>query len=74
MPSSLPRAAWADFRRTAGPLLAYLHERAGTRSVDVHQGVEIGRPSLLRCSLDAESGRVRVGGEVVLVAEGTVHL
>jgi len=58
----------------AGPLLVYLHERAGTRSVDIHQGVEMGRPSLLRCSLDAESGRVRVGGEVVLVAEGTVHL
>src|SRR5205809_6515225 len=23
MPPSLPRAAWADFRRTAGPLLTY---------------------------------------------------
>jgi trans-2,3-dihydro-3-hydroxyanthranilate isomerase len=58
----------------AGPLLAYLHARAGAERVDVHQGLEMGRPSLLRCSLDDESGRVRVGGDVVLVAEGTVHL
>jgi trans-2,3-dihydro-3-hydroxyanthranilate isomerase len=56
----------------AGPLIAYLHARAGVGEIDIHQGVEMGRPSLLRASVEGD--RVRVGGDVVLVAEGTVSL
>jgi trans-2,3-dihydro-3-hydroxyanthranilate isomerase len=58
----------------AGPLMAYLNARNGAISVDVEQGVEIGRPSLLRCSIDDQHERVRVGGDAVVIAEGTVHL
>jgi trans-2,3-dihydro-3-hydroxyanthranilate isomerase len=58
----------------AGPLLAYLHERTGLRTLDIHQGVEMGRRSLLRCRFDEETERVRVGGDVVILARGTVSL
>ena len=55
----------------AGPLQAYLHRRAGWTALEITQGVEMGRPSLLRC----EAGeRVRVGGNAVAVVDGTVHL
>ena len=57
-----------------GPLLSYLRARAGLQSVDVHQGVDMGRPSLLRCSWDDEHDRPRVAGDVVVLAQGTVHL
>lgn len=56
----------------AGPLLAYLAERAGTRRLEITQGVEMGRPSRLRAELEGD--RVRVGGGVVTVVEGTVRL
>jgi trans-2,3-dihydro-3-hydroxyanthranilate isomerase len=58
----------------AGPALAYLHARVGLQSVDIHQGQEMGRPSRLRCSWDDEHERVRVGGDVVVLAQGTVDL
>ncbi|HEV2061210.1 MAG TPA: PhzF family phenazine biosynthesis protein [Solirubrobacteraceae bacterium] len=56
----------------AGPLMAYLHERLGLERLRIEQGVEMGRPSVLECSL--EDGRVRVGGDVVLVMRGSVTL
>jgi trans-2,3-dihydro-3-hydroxyanthranilate isomerase len=56
----------------AGPLLAYLHERAGTEQITIHQGAEIGRPSVIECSW--ESDRPRVAGDVVVVAEGHVSI
>jgi trans-2,3-dihydro-3-hydroxyanthranilate isomerase len=56
----------------AGPLLAYLHERTGLARVDVTQGVEMGRPSRLLAEL--ENGRVRVGGDVVVLVTGTLRL
>ncbi|MFI5099981.1 MAG: PhzF family phenazine biosynthesis protein [Actinomycetes bacterium] len=43
----------------------------------VHQGVEMGRPSLLSCRVEVASGqavRVRVAGEVVPVAQGRVSV
>ena len=55
-----------------GPLCAYVATRLGVRALDVEQGVEMRRPSRLRASLDGD--RVRVGGEAVVVLEGTVHL
>ncbi|HEV2075766.1 MAG TPA: PhzF family phenazine biosynthesis isomerase, partial [Thermoleophilaceae bacterium] len=56
----------------AGPLCAYLAERAGEQRVEIVQGVEMGRPSRILCELEGD--RVRVGGGVVLVVEGEVLL
>jgi trans-2,3-dihydro-3-hydroxyanthranilate isomerase len=56
----------------AGPLCAYLFERTGCRSLDVTQGVELGRPSLLRTAVEGD--RVRVSGDVVVVIDGVVKL
>jgi trans-2,3-dihydro-3-hydroxyanthranilate isomerase len=56
----------------AGPLLAHLHARAGLERLTVAQGIEMGRPSTLRCKLDGD--RVCVGGDVVVLAQGTVWL
>jgi trans-2,3-dihydro-3-hydroxyanthranilate isomerase len=56
----------------AGALMAYLHDRLGMTELEIHQGAHIDRPSVLRASV--EDGRVRVGGGVVLVANGVVRL
>jgi trans-2,3-dihydro-3-hydroxyanthranilate isomerase len=56
----------------AGPLLAYLRERAGTTALTVRQGTEIGRPSRIECAW--EDDRPRVSGDVVVVADGHVEL
>jgi len=56
----------------AGPLLAYLHERAGTQSLTIRQGDEIGRPSRLDCAWAED--RPRVAGDVVVIADGHVSL
>jgi trans-2,3-dihydro-3-hydroxyanthranilate isomerase len=56
----------------AGPLLAYLNARLGLERLEVTQGVEIGRPS--RLVAEMEAGRVRVGGDVVVLVTGTLRL
>ena len=56
----------------AGPLLAYLRDRAGTQSLTVRQGDEIGRPSRLDCTWAGD--RPRVAGDCVIVADGHVSL
>ena len=56
----------------AGPLCAYLAARTGQRRVEITQGVEMGRPSLLVAEL--EDDRVRVSGGVVVIVEGSVRL
>ena len=56
----------------AGPLLAYLSERIGLERLEVTQGVEMGRPSRLLAQV--EDGRVRVGGDVVVLVTGTLRL
>jgi trans-2,3-dihydro-3-hydroxyanthranilate isomerase len=56
----------------AGPLCAYLAERDGWSRLEITQGVEMGRPSRLVAEL--EDGRPRVGGDVVVVIDGTVAL
>jgi trans-2,3-dihydro-3-hydroxyanthranilate isomerase len=56
----------------AGPLMAYLNARAGLEQVAIDQGVEMGRPSRLDCSVEGD--RVRVGGGVSILIEGTVRL
>jgi trans-2,3-dihydro-3-hydroxyanthranilate isomerase len=66
-----------------GALAAYLvcHRAVPLNETTVHivaeQGVEIGRPSTLFLEVDHDDGAptaVRVGGEVVLIAEGVVQL
>jgi trans-2,3-dihydro-3-hydroxyanthranilate isomerase len=55
----------------AGPLCAYLHARTGAERIDVLQGEAMGRPSRMMC----EAGeRVRVAGDVVVLAEGEIEL
>lgn len=54
----------------AGPLCAYLDQRTGWSRVTIRQGEAMGRPSRLECSI--EGVRVRVGGEVVVVSEGSL--
>jgi trans-2,3-dihydro-3-hydroxyanthranilate isomerase len=78
------RARVRSFMRTAemgedpatgaavGPLCAHVAARTGVERLEVDQGVEMGRPSRLVASLDGD--RVRVGGDAVILAEGTVHL
>jgi trans-2,3-dihydro-3-hydroxyanthranilate isomerase len=56
----------------AGPLVAYLAARTGCGSLTIDQGVEMGRPSRLEATLEGE--RPRVGGDVAVVVDGTVHL
>ena len=50
---------------------------SGASSYVVRQGAEVGRPSTLRCDLEAASGRVTgcwVGGDVVPVAAGRIRV
>ena len=56
----------------AGPLLAYLHDRAGTTRLTISQGAEIGRPSRLDCEWAED--RPRVAGDVVVIGDGHVSL
>ena len=56
----------------AGPLCAYVAQRTGVEAVEIDQGVEMGRASRLRAAIDGD--RVRVGGDAVVVVDGTVHL
>jgi len=55
-----------------GPLCAYLDHYAGTSSISVEQGAEMGRPSRLEARIDG--GRARVGGDCVIVITGEVAL
>ncbi len=56
----------------AGPLCAYLHERLGIDRILVDQGVMMGRPSRLEAQMDLD--RVRVSGDVVVLAVGEISL
>jgi trans-2,3-dihydro-3-hydroxyanthranilate isomerase len=56
----------------AGPLCAYLAQRAGITELTIEQGVEMGRPSRLEAAMEGD--RPRVGGDVVVVADGTLQL
>src|SRR5262249_14870500 len=56
----------------AGPLCAYLSERAGRQRVVIAQGEEMGRRSRLEAKMEA--GRPRVGGSVIPLIEGVITL
>lgn len=49
----------------------YLGARVGNLDVEIEQGAEIARPSFI--SVQARDGSARVGGQVRLVAEATLH-
>jgi len=55
----------------AGPLCAYLHERTGVTRLEIEQGVAMGRPSRLLCEYGE---RVKVAGDAVVIAEGTLRI
>jgi trans-2,3-dihydro-3-hydroxyanthranilate isomerase len=49
----------------------------GESVVELSQGVQLSRPSTLRCRVEARGGvavRCRVGGHVVPVARGTIRV
>ena len=56
----------------AGPLCAYLHRHASCPTVEVTQGIEMGRPSHLKA--ETANDRIRVTGDVVVLIDGTVKL
>jgi trans-2,3-dihydro-3-hydroxyanthranilate isomerase len=56
----------------AGPLCAYLAARGQGDRVAIDQGIEMGRPSRLDAQVDGD--RIRVGGSVVPLIEGSVSL
>lgn len=56
----------------AGPLVAYLQDILDVDRIQVHQGVEMGRPSLIEARMDG--GRPRVSGQVRVVMAGEVNL
>jgi trans-2,3-dihydro-3-hydroxyanthranilate isomerase len=60
----------------AGPLAAHLVRHGWIRrgqALEIHQGEEIGRPSVLHARFDDPRGAV-VGGSAVIVAEGNYRL
>lgn len=60
-----------------GYLAARSSVKDGTLRHMIHQGVEMGRPSLLELEVDVAGGSVtavRVGGASVLVASGVLHV
>lgn len=56
----------------AGPLVAYLQDILDVDRVEIRQGIEMGRPSLIEARMD--SGRPRVSGQVRVVISGQVDL
>jgi trans-2,3-dihydro-3-hydroxyanthranilate isomerase len=55
----------------AAALGIYLADRLGECALDVHQGIEMGRPS--KIGLRAKPGRVEVSGRCVLVLKGSLQ-
>lgn len=56
----------------AGALCAYLERRCAMSALAIEQGVAMGRPSRLHAAIEGE--RVRVSGEVVVLATGELRL
>jgi trans-2,3-dihydro-3-hydroxyanthranilate isomerase len=57
---------------SVGPLCAHVAARTGAQRLEIDQGIEMGRPSRLIAEVDGDT--VRVGGDAVILVEGTVHL
>lgn len=62
----------------AGVLQRFDAHPAGTHHVVIEQGFEMGRPSILQLEIDVSGGggleAVRLGGEAVVVAQGTLDV
>jgi trans-2,3-dihydro-3-hydroxyanthranilate isomerase len=56
----------------AGPLCAYVARERGIDQITIEQGAEMGRPSVL--DTQVEGDRIRVAGDVHIIATGTVYL
>ncbi len=56
----------------AGPLVAYLQDILDIDRIEIRQGIEMGRPSLLQARMD--SGRPRVTGQVHVLMTGYTNL
>lgn len=56
----------------AGPLCVHAAAKLGVERLEVTQGVEMGRPSLLETALEGD--RVRVAGDAVVLVDGRLHL
>ena len=77
------RPAWAS-RKTPPPArrrrpLPVCSRRSlpdGTHTLAIEQGYEMGRPSLIRLAVEVAAGRLvsaAIGGEAVIVTEGTIE-
>ncbi len=61
----------------AGVIARFDGPPAGSHRYTIEQGFEMGRPSLIELEIDMDGGEVvaaRIGGNAVIVAEGTLHL
>jgi trans-2,3-dihydro-3-hydroxyanthranilate isomerase len=61
----------------AGVIARFEARSGGRHVVMIEQGVEMGRPSLVRLEVELSAGRLtstRIGGAAVIVAEGTMRL
>jgi trans-2,3-dihydro-3-hydroxyanthranilate isomerase len=61
----------------AGALMRFAPPGEGEHTLVIEQGVEMGRPSRIALGLEVEDGSLRsatIGGDVVLIAEGTIDL
>jgi len=70
-------ASGAAVAAFAGVVQAFDTPPAGSRRLVIEQGFEMDRPSLITLEMDSEGGRLvaaRVGGDVVIVAEGTLDM
>jgi trans-2,3-dihydro-3-hydroxyanthranilate isomerase len=56
----------------AGPLCAYLAAHTKTTALTIEQGIEMGRPSRIEAAMEGD--RPRVGGDVIVVGDGTLRL
>jgi trans-2,3-dihydro-3-hydroxyanthranilate isomerase len=60
----------------AGVLTQFKQLRDGDHDLKIEQGYEMGRPSLIELSLSLQDGKlsaVAIGGEAVIVSEGTIE-
>ena len=57
---------------SAGAFCAYVADRTGCERLTIHQGEEMGRPSVLEVEIEGDA--VRVGGGVIPLIDGSVRL
>ena len=61
----------------AGVILRFDKLRSGSQRFVIEQGFEMGRPSLIKLEIDIADGDIaaaRIGGDAVVIAEGTLEI